>query len=149
MQEKQYKITFKNNGGRTGNLIFEYMLCKLIEYKYGHKYEAYSLEFEKNEKYFLITDENIETIIPENILNVNIICSGYFQKSSFFVKYRFELIEIMKRAEIVESGFYFEFGFDICRNVGLVYDYNFSYKNKFEICYYDTRDGWIQIRTYL
>ena len=58
-------------------------------------------------------------------------------------------IEIMKRAEIVGTCFYFEFGFDTCKNVGLVYDYNFSYKNKFEICYYDTRDGWIQIRTYL
>jgi len=58
-------------------------------------------------------------------------------------------MEIMKRAEIVGPGFYFEFGFDTCKNVGLVYDYNFSYKNKFEICYYDTRDGWIQIRTYL
>ena len=98
MQEQQYKITFKNNGGRTGNLIFEYMLCKLIELKYGHKYEAYSLENE-NEKFFLITDENIETIIPENVLNINIICSGYFQKSRFFVKYRLELIEIMKEAK--------------------------------------------------
>jgi hypothetical protein len=30
------------------------------------------------------------------------------------------------------------------------YDYNFSYENKFEICYYDTRNnGWKQIRLYL
>lgn len=97
-QQQKYRITFKNNGGRTGNLIFEYMLCKLIELKYGNKYEPYSLEFE-NENYFLITDENIEKIIPENIQNINIICNGYFQKSSFFVKYRLELIEIMKEAK--------------------------------------------------
>jgi hypothetical protein len=58
-------------------------------------------------------------------------------------------METMKRTEIDGSGFYFEFGFDTCRNVGLCYDYNFSFANKFEICYYDTRDGWIQIRTYL
>ena len=58
-------------------------------------------------------------------------------------------MEIMKRTQIDGSGFYFEFGFDTCRNVGLCYDYNFSFANKFEICYYDTRDGWEQIRTYL
>jgi hypothetical protein len=59
-------------------------------------------------------------------------------------------IKIMERTQIHDSGFYFEFGFDTCRNVGLCYDYNFSYKNKFEICYYDTRNnGWKQIRTYL
>jgi hypothetical protein len=59
-------------------------------------------------------------------------------------------IRIMQDTELSGSGFYFEFGFDRCKNVGLVYDYNFSYTNKFEICYYDTRnDGWVQIRTYL
>ena len=59
-------------------------------------------------------------------------------------------MEIMKRTEVDGSGFYFEFGFDTCVNVGLCYDYNFSYENKFEICYYDTRNnGWKQIRTYL
>lgn len=47
------------------------------------------------------------------------------------------------------SGFYFEFSFDICRNVGLCYDCNYNYKNKFEICYYDTRNGWVQKRTFI
>ena len=59
-------------------------------------------------------------------------------------------MRIMQNTELCGSGFYFEFGFDICKSVGLVYDYNFSYTNKFEICYYDTRNnGWKQIRTYL
>jgi hypothetical protein len=58
-------------------------------------------------------------------------------------------IEIMEITDINGSGFYFSFGFEKCRNVGLCYDYNFSFANKFEICYYDTRDGWKQIRTYL
>jgi hypothetical protein len=59
-------------------------------------------------------------------------------------------IEILKTIELTDSGFYFEFGFDICRAIGLVYDYNFSYINKFEICYYDWRNNSIkQIRTYL
>jgi hypothetical protein len=58
--------------------------------------------------------------------------------------------KIMQNTELSEEGFYFEFGFDSCRGTGLVYDCNFSYENKFEICYYDTRNnGWKQIRTYL
>jgi hypothetical protein len=76
--------------------------------------------------------------------------------------YRYKLIEplidkkiqILKNAEVYkdennEHQFYFEFGFDNCNQVGLCYDYNFTYKDKFEICYYDTRDGWDQIRTYI
>ena len=63
-------------------------------------------------------------------------------------------IEVMKTMELSGSGFYFELGFNICtstyNNVGLVYDFNFSYTNKFEICYYDMRNGnTIQIRTCL
>jgi len=57
--------------------------------------------------------------------------------------------KIMKETEISGSGFYFEFSFDICNSVGLVYDYNFSYPNIFEIYYYDMRNDWEQIRTYL
>jgi hypothetical protein len=58
-------------------------------------------------------------------------------------------IEITKTIELRRSGFYFEFGFDTFNSAGLAYDYNFSYKNKFEICYYDFRNDIIQIRTYL
>jgi hypothetical protein len=58
-------------------------------------------------------------------------------------------IKILKIAEVCEDGFYFEFGFDINSNVGLCYDYNFSFPDKFEICYYDMRNGWEQIRTYI
>jgi hypothetical protein len=62
----------------------------------------------------------------------------------------FKKLEIIKDIELCEkSGFYFEFHFDSLNNVGLVYDYNFSFKNKFEICYYDARVDWIQIRTYI
>ena len=59
-------------------------------------------------------------------------------------------MEIIQNIELSGSGFYFEFSFDIYNGVGLVYDCNFSYSNKYEICYYDTRNGgWKQIRTYL
>ena len=58
-------------------------------------------------------------------------------------------MKILKNIEIDGSQFYFEFGFDMDRRVGLCYDYNFSYANQFEICYYDIRNGLEQIRTYL
>ena len=60
-------------------------------------------------------------------------------------------LEIMKTIELdnISEGFYFEFCFDMSENIGLVYDYNFSYENKLEICYYDWRkiDEITQIRT--
>jgi len=59
-------------------------------------------------------------------------------------------MKIMQNIELSGTGFYFDIGFDIYKGVGLVYDYNFSYANKFEICYYDWRnDGIKQIGTYL
>jgi hypothetical protein len=106
--------------------------------------------------------------IPEELLHIILEYDGrikYKIKSKEYVniihKYdeRYDIIKplLIKKMEIIKnieldnsgSGFYFEFGFDICNSIGLVYDYNFSYKNKFEICYFDFRDGWIQIRTYL
>jgi hypothetical protein len=56
---------------------------------------------------------------------------------------------IMKTINLQGHNFYFEFGFDIDIRVGLCYDYGFNASNTFEICYYDTRNGWEQIRTYL
>ena len=102
--------------------------------------------------------------IPEDLLHIILAYDGRIKyKKGKYVNIihkndeRYDIItpiiskkmEIMKTTEIAGSGFYFEFGFDTCRNVGLCYDYNFSFANKFEICYFDTRDGWIQIRTYL
>ena len=102
MQEKEqqkYKITFKNNGGRTGNLIFPYMLCKLFEIKYNcHKYVSYSPEFEKETDFILLTEDNINDIKPNDLLQKNIICDGYFQKSVFFINNRTELLNKMREA---------------------------------------------------
>ena len=62
-------------------------------------------------------------------------------------------IEIMKKTEIRDGGFYLEFSFEIDYKMGLCYDYNFSYDNKFEICYFDFRYDYrgeiTQIRTEL
>jgi hypothetical protein len=59
-------------------------------------------------------------------------------------------IKIMETIELCDSGFYFQFCFNTYKSVGLSYDYNFSYKHKYEICYADWRnDSIIQIRIYL
>lgn len=58
-------------------------------------------------------------------------------------------IKIINSILLDGSRFYFEFGFDINNRIGLCFDYNFSNVNEFEICYYDTRNEMIQIRTYL
>jgi len=71
--------------------------------------------------------------------------------------YRYDIIKkvLLKKKEIMEtielngSSFYFEFGFDNCYGMGLCYDYNFTYKTKFEISYYNTIFGLEQIRTYI
>lgn len=58
-------------------------------------------------------------------------------------------MEIMKNMQRDGASFYFEFGFDMCNSIGLCYDYNFSYDNRCEICYFDFRDDLKQIRTFL
>ncbi len=80
-----------------------------------------------------------ETIIPKNDKRYDIIKPLIIKK-----------IEILKTLETSDKGgFYFQFGFDVGENIGLCYDYNFTYKDTFEICYYDFREKFIQIRTYL
>ena len=102
--------------------------------------------------------------IPEDILNIILEYDGRIKfKNGKYINIvhkndlRYNIIkpiinkkqEIMKTIELYDNGFYFEFCFDKCKGVGLVYDYNFSFPNKFEICYFDWRDGIKQIRTYL
>ena len=50
-------------------------------------------------------------------------------------------IKIIQNTHLHDVDFYFKFGFDICNQVGLCYDYNFSYANTFEICYYDIKNN--------
>ena len=62
-------------------------------------------------------------------------------------------IEITKKQKLSEhngSGFLFAINFNMSDSVGLLYDYNFSCKNKFEICYYNWKnDNVTQMRVYI
>jgi hypothetical protein len=57
--------------------------------------------------------------------------------------------DIVKKINIDGDSFYFEFRFDGYSDMGLCYDLGFNAPNRFEICYVDLRNDWLQIRTYL
>lgn len=97
-------VTFcKKNTARTGNILFQYMFCKLIELKYGFKYVLEEF-LPADQKYDLtINDSNAEQYAT-NAMEISpdvtyILCDGFFQKSQYFVPYREELIEMMKTSE--------------------------------------------------
>jgi hypothetical protein len=94
-------VTFIEQG-RTGNLIFQYLGCKLIQLKFKHIYISYEkfvqegynkncIEIKEDELFPLIEDES-------RVLNKHIILNGYFQKSATFVKYRKELLELLDKS---------------------------------------------------
>ena len=59
-------------------------------------------------------------------------------------------MKIMETIELCNYGFYFQFCFNTYKSIWLSYDFNFSNKDEFEVCYADWRNkGIMQIRTYL
>lgn len=96
-----YKVSFFEQG-RTGNLIFQYLACKLIQLKFGHSYIPYE-KFAKeclNEKNIEIGEENLFPLFENESqeLNGNVILKGFFQKSDIFVKYRKELLDLLDKS---------------------------------------------------
>jgi len=91
-------VTFKGQG-RFGNLLFQYLMCKLFTLNYGHIYIS-EYDFLKlnacNENCVTVTEDNVADMIKnEEIKNKHIICDGYFQKSELFINYREKLMEII------------------------------------------------------
>ena len=83
-------VSFVNNGGRTGNNIFQYLAAKLIQIKYGHVYVPFKDVLEGD----VVTETEYDTDLSG--YHNNIICKGYFQKSAFFVPYREQLLAAIK-----------------------------------------------------
>lgn len=71
--------------------------------------------------------------------------------------FRYDIIEplidkkmaIMNDTDIAGSRFYFEFSLDNQMPMGLCYDYGWSHQGRFEICFYNFKEGIQQIRTYI
>lgn len=121
----KYIITFDDNGGRFGNQLFVYLTSKLFTYKFGHKYV--SREQINSNDYFIVNEENIEDFLDEKIdVNQNILLSGFFQKSKYFVKYRKELIKLVYEAS---NNDYFLLN----NQKFFIKDYLINSKHKFEL----------------
>lgn len=89
-------VTFNHNGGRTGNILFQYLMCKLIHLKFGHKYIC-KTEF-SGDDFVTVNEENINSFLKydcKDICSKDIVLVGYFQKSDFFIDYREQLLELI------------------------------------------------------
>jgi hypothetical protein len=89
-------ISFDNNGGRFGNQLFCYLMCKLFTIQFGHKYVSKNT-ITNNNDFININEANVNEYLENkhDIQNKNIILNGFFQKSDLFVKYREELIKLI------------------------------------------------------
>ena len=88
-------VSFVNNGGRTGNNLFQYLAAKLIQIKYGHIY----VPFKDLSDGITVLDSDYDKDLS-CYQNSNIVCKGYFQKSEFFLPYyRQKLIDAMKDSD--------------------------------------------------
>ena len=57
-------------------------------------------------------------------------------------------IDIIKKIIFTDKNrFYFDFCFNYL-NMGLSYDFNWSFDNQYEISFYYCKNGWYSIRTY-
>ena len=111
--------------GRTGNNLFQYLACKIIQKKYGQTYVPIGeIEYINNQlmqskfggnyypshllKDFLVVYENdMEKVLSNQIENLdkkNIVCIGYFQKSDIYLPYRDYLINLLKDSDEYWSG---------------------------------------------
>jgi len=102
------KISFIKQG-RTGNLIFQYLITKVISLKFDYVYVPLE-QIITDEHIFMINEDNISEIMlcdTYDFMGKNIICRGFFQKSDFFIPYRQQLIDIIKVSDdywINENG---------------------------------------------
>ena len=97
-----YYVTFeKKPSARTGNILFQYLMCKLISLLYNHKYipieefNAMHLEnvltlHEENAKSIVVTESNTREPILQHIR-----CDGFFQQSQYYIPYRNELLQLL------------------------------------------------------
>lgn len=94
----KFIVTFHDNGGRFGNQMFSYLTSKLISHKFGHKY--ISSENVNLSDFMLINEENIKDLLDGKInAQKNILLSGFFQKSEYFVEYRKELLDLVYNSD--------------------------------------------------
>jgi hypothetical protein len=104
----------KINDARTGNILFQYLICKQLGLQYGHTYIPYEdIPSMSEDTLIYATDTNIHELLNmtdhnkdrllnmtdeiqvQNIRQKNIICNGFFQKSEYYIKDREHLLNIL------------------------------------------------------
>jgi hypothetical protein len=95
-----YYVTFeKKPSARTGNILFQYLMCKLISLLYNHTYIPIE-EFNAMHLTNVLTvhEENAKSIVmnesPSPILQ-HIRCDGFFQQSQYYIPRRSELLQLL------------------------------------------------------
>lgn len=97
-----FHVSFINNGGRSGNLLFQYLICKLITLLYEHTYIHYEEFSEKHGPNgdIVIQEEELFHILQDksfsrNICESNVLIKGYFQNSEYFIHHRDALVDLI------------------------------------------------------
>ena len=106
--------------GRTGNNIFQYLISKVLQIRFGHTYipideieninaklmqsrfdKSYFSE-EEMKRFHVIYEGDIEYILAGNVPDIadkDIVCIGYFQRSEIYLPYRNELLRLLKNSD--------------------------------------------------
>jgi hypothetical protein len=83
--------------GRTGNNMFQYLMCKTIQYHFGHVYTPTRVNDERDTPFY-VTEENARDVLEGKIHGIkqkNIVCDGYFQQSDLYVAIRKPLLQML------------------------------------------------------
>ena len=98
----------KFKSARTGNILFQYLLCKVISLLLGHQYiPIEEMENQDKKTSMIIMEGSIEAFFKNEITNKefkkvfqtqHIILEGFFQKSEIFIPYRNTILEIISHS---------------------------------------------------
>ena len=100
-------VTFeKKQSARTGNIIFQYLISKVISIEFDREYIPIE-EIPSKDNVFFVNEENAEDFLNHkiDIGEQNIICDGFFQKDSFYLPRRDVLLKSLYRSEIIGVQF--------------------------------------------
>lgn len=135
-------ISFKHiQNARTGNSIFQYLICKRITLETGHIYIPIEDDRISDDiDAFEITDSNIHDFLIKKTISLNkdqnIICNGFFQVDSFYTPVRTDLLNLCYKDE---NDFWFD-----CNHKRCIAD--FLYKSSHSIADLNDKDIVLSLR---
>ena len=112
-----YYVSFKKiSSARTGNVLFQYLFCKLLTIRFGHQYVALEDDtpeknYANNKDVVIIEDANAEEYLAKTQICSHILLSGFFQRSQYYYDYRNTLLDMIQNSQ--DSWIYIENKFDV------------------------------------